>query len=83
MNEDIEQNNQEEHEQLTCPECGKGFQDMRGLTSHARHKHKLNKNELIKILDENENSETDNSTWKTIGGIAAFLATVITLGKFR
>lgn len=69
MNEEIEQSNQEEEEQLTCPECGKGFQDMRGLTSHARHKHELGKKEILKKINSNNDSHISLSI---ISGIGAF-----------
>lgn len=79
MNEEIEQSNQYQEEQLTCPECGKGFKDMRGLTSHARHSHGINKEELKKILDQDKGT----NGWEIIGSLGVFIITIITLGKLR
>lgn len=80
MNENVDESNQEEKEKLTCPECGKGFQDMRGLTSHARHFHELNKIEIMEAIDKNKE---DSETWKILGGVGAFLLAIITAGKIK
>lgn len=61
-----------------CLECGKGFQDMRGLTSHARHIHDLGKNEIIESDKEN-NSEN----WKVFGSVGALILAFITLSRMK
>ncbi len=81
MTNEIEENqNEEQEEKLTCPECGKGFQDMRGLTSHARHSHDINKDEVSEMIDE---KNQDYNSWKVIGALSTFIITIITLGKMR
>ncbi|GAA5522200.1 hypothetical protein LQ318_10630 [Aliifodinibius salicampi] len=79
MDEEREQQNTEKEKELTCPECEKAFQDMRGLTSHARHMHELNKNEIMEMFNEKE----DSTAWKIVGGIGAVILAIITAGKFR
>jgi uncharacterized C2H2 Zn-finger protein len=79
MIEDIEKENQKEEEQLTCPECGKDFQDMRGLTSHARHKHELDNEETFNLIK----NESDSGIWNLIGGVSAIVLAIITLGKYK
>lgn len=80
MNEEIEQNNQEEEEELTCPECGKGFQDKRGLTSHARHIHDLNKDQILEKMNPNNKK---SFVWKLIAGTGALVVALITAGRFK
>ncbi|MDZ7689740.1 MAG: hypothetical protein U5K69_01045 [Balneolaceae bacterium] len=78
--EEKKDNNQEEEKQLTCPECAKGFQDLRGLTSHARHKHEMDKNEILKAINKKNN---DSISWKILGGIGTFILAIITVGKTK
>lgn len=87
---DPEENNQEERtnnqieeterKKLACPKCDEKFKDMRGLTSHARHKHDINRNELIQLLNK---KEQDNYSWKIVSGVGSLLLAIITLGKMR
>lgn len=79
MDEQIEKFDQEEEEQLTCPECGKGFQDMRGLTSHARNKHNLNKDEIHNALIS-DNAQ-DSRVWRIVAGFGAFFLAIIFAGR--
>ncbi|GAA5522400.1 hypothetical protein LQ318_11675 [Aliifodinibius salicampi] len=81
MDEEREPRNTEKEKKLTCPECGKAFKDMRGLTSHARHIHEIEKEKLIQLIEQEEDNV--NMGWKIVGGIGAFLATIITLGNSR
>jgi peptide subunit release factor 1 (eRF1) len=67
-----------ERKVLTCPDCGKEFQDMRGLTSHARHMHNITKEELEEIIQDE-----GSLVLKVLGGLGAFLAAMITLGNNR
>lgn len=66
---------------ISCPICEEEFVDMRGLTSHARHKHQLEKEELFELYDDDP--EEDSIGWKILGGLGAFALALITLGKFR
>lgn len=79
MTEEIEEVKPEEEKDLTCPECGKEFQDMRGLTSHARHFHDLSRKDLSNRLNEPEKG----IGWKILGGLGATLLALITLGKIK
>lgn len=69
-----------ERKKLTCPECGKEFQDMRGLTSHARHRHNLDKKEVY-LLTQKKNKK--GSFWKIAGSTGAILLAILTFGRFR
>lgn len=80
MTEEIEQEKPEEEKDLTCPECGKGFQDMRGLTSHARHMHDLSKEEVASIINDNKKG---GKGWKLLGGFGTILLAIITVGKIK
>jgi len=70
-----------ERKKITCPECGEEFQDMRGLTSHARHKHVFNK-EKLRIKLKNKELKTSNSNiLKLISGVGLSILTLFTFGK--
>jgi hypothetical protein len=51
---------------------------MRGLTSHARQIHGLDKNQLKESLDEN-----DNGFFRIIGGIGVFILSILAIGKLK
>lgn len=67
-----------ERKNLTCPECEKAFQDMRGLTSHARNRHDLSKEELKILIKKDERRIT---IWEVLGGAGAVILAFLTLGK--
>lgn len=61
---------------ISYSECGKGFQDMRGLTSHARHQHGICKEKLSDIVYPDGKSHI----WKIISGFGAALITIPAIG---
>ncbi|MEX0596291.1 MAG: hypothetical protein WD512_07300 [Candidatus Paceibacterota bacterium] len=70
----------EELEEIKCPLCDESFQDKRGLTSHARNKHDLEKDE---VFEEMTQKRREKKEWKIIGGISAILLALIGLGRFK
>lgn len=70
----------EESTEVQCPICNMSFRDKRWLTSHARNKHDLKKDEIFenKIPAEKEKEE-----WKIIGGIGALVIAIVTLGRYN
>lgn len=82
-------------DRIACPVCGETFIDRRGLSSHARHKHGIGVDELDELLNadkkepvsqkENEHQEGqgNQTVWKLLGGIGAFVLTIIVLKKLR
>lgn len=84
MREDIEENQTETENQVTCPVCEETFLDMRGLTSHARHVHEMDNEKVTEILDKQENGvKKYNLPWKIIGGVGAICAGIFAAVKFR
>ncbi|NGP75626.1 hypothetical protein G3570_03215 [Balneolaceae bacterium YR4-1] len=74
----------EEDDQLTCPECGKGFQDYRGLTSHARHKHEIGRREITESIRREKLAESNfGVTFKFIAGITTTILTLLIFGKIK
>lgn len=65
---------------VKCPICDLDFKDDRGLTSHARNKHDLEKGEVFKKMTQKEQEKKE---WRVFGGIGAILITAITLGRLR
>jgi len=75
---------QVEENQVTCPVCKESFMDMRGLTSHARHVHELDSDEVAESLDSLGNRiNIHNPVWKIIGGAGAVCLAVLAAFKFR
>ncbi|MEX1013884.1 MAG: hypothetical protein WDZ80_01870 [Candidatus Paceibacterota bacterium] len=70
----------EELEEIKCPLCKESFKDKRGLTSHARNKHELERDEVFEKMTENEREKKE---WKILGGIGAFIIAIFTLGRFK
>ncbi len=65
----------EELEEIKCPLCDESFRDKRGLTSHARNIHDLEKDEIFAKMTQKEQEKKE---WKVIGGIGAIFIAVIT-----
>jgi len=80
MFEDTEKT-ENEIESVKCPKCEERFQDLRGLTSHARHAHQLTKDEIYNSLMVEEDEKDD--FWKILAGAGAFLLAILTLGRLR
>lgn len=70
----------EELNLIECPICNESFKDKRGLTSHARNKHELSKDEVVRKMIQ---KEKEKKKWKIVGGVSALLLSLIGLGKFR
>lgn len=70
----------EELEEIKCPLCDESFRDKRGLTSHARNIHELEKGEIFKKMSQ---KEKDKKEWRLIGGLGAILVTVLTFGSLK
>lgn len=70
---------------VACPVCGESFIDMRGLTSHARHKHNMNSGRLAEKFEEKKNgaAHVDHIFWKIIGGIGVAALTLLAIKKLR
>lgn len=72
-------------ENVACPVCGESFIDMRGLTSHARHKHNMNSDQLTKKFETKEKGAEyiDNYIWIVFGGIGVAALTLLAIKKFK
>lgn len=72
-------------ENVACPACGESFIDMRGLTSHARHKHDMNSEQLADALEEKKNGAEylNSSLWKVFGGIGVAVLLLLAIKKLR
>lgn len=68
----------EELNQIECPLCKEAFKDKRGLTSHARSKHGLNKDKVSELICE---KEKQNKTLGFIGCISLILLSIISFGR--
>lgn len=73
------------NENVVCPVCGESFIDMRGLTSHARHKHNMDSDRLAEKLEEKKKGATHDNYifWKIIGGIGVAALTLLAIKKLR
>jgi len=67
-------------ELIKCPLCNESFKDRRGLTSHARNIHDLEKEEVFEKMSQ---KEKERKEWKIIGGIGAVLLGILGLGRIR
>lgn len=65
---------------IECPICNMTFRDKRGLTSHARNKHDLGKDEVFEKMTQKEQEKKE---WEILGGVGALLLALITLGKSK
>ena len=64
----------EESTEVQCPICNMSFRDKRGLTSHARYKHDLEKEDVVKMITQ---KEKELKAWRVLGGVfAIFLALI-------
>lgn len=70
----------EELEEIKCPLCDESFRDKRGLTSHARNIHELEKDEIFEKMTQKRQEKKE---WKIIGGLGAIFLALIGLGRFR
>lgn len=68
----------EKEKKIQCPICEESFLDLRGITSHARHRHDLTKEELEELLEEE-----DNAFMYIMGGLGTLLLALLTLGRGR
>ncbi len=73
------------NENVVCPACGESFIDMRGLTSHARHKHNMSSDQLAEKLEEKKNGTeyVNHTIWKILGGIGIAALTLLAIKKLR
>ena len=70
----------EQVEEIKCPLCDESFRDKRGLTSHARNIHDLEKDEIFEKMTQKKQKKKE---WKILGGIGAIFLALISIGRFK
>ncbi|MDR9418659.1 hypothetical protein [Gracilimonas sp.] len=62
------------------PLCDESFRDKRGLTSHARNKHDLEKDE---VFEEMTQKEPEKMFRKLLGGFSALILALIGFTRLK